>query len=113
MLCGLWVFYNNIEDNKALNSTVMFSFRECSLNFTIICHFMRKNPIVVVFRCVVFFLIWGLVKDHNLCVLTVFCGENSSKKPIMFGFLVKVLFKFFKTVFLRLQVFCNPEGKVC
>jgi hypothetical protein len=37
-------------------------------------------------RRVVFFVITGLVSDHNFCVFAVLCGEHSSKNPIISGF---------------------------
>jgi len=46
-------------------------------------------------RRVMFLLITGLVVDHNLWVLAVFCGENSSKNPMTSGFLLMIAFMFF------------------
>ena len=61
---------------------------------------------------VVFLVITGLVVDHNLCVLAVLCGENSSKNPIISGLFCIDCFMFFLTVFQHLGVFYSLEDRV-
>jgi hypothetical protein len=50
---------------------------------------MALKPKVLARKRVVFFVTISLVSDHNLCVLAVFCGENSSTNSMTSGFLDK------------------------